>query len=270
MKTLKSLLKGLLVLIMVNLIGILVLSLTIQKTLVNGIIKETIKTEVLKDSIKQELSVEDNAAVEELLDDPETQRLIEKYMDKTINVLAGNESIDTIEVKEDIINYLKENKETISKISGEELTDAKINELEKELEKEDIDQKLKQSMNNTKNEMPSIANDIIEVYSYFNSNEFRFILVISIVICIILIALLQKSFYKWIKTLAESVIVNGVLAIVVSLVVMFIVTTVSPLKSFNMNNLLIPGIIMTVSGIIVVIVYNILTKKKVDEEIEVS
>ena len=78
---------------------------------------------------------------------------------------------------------------------------------------------------------------------------------------LILIALLQKSFYKWIKLFGIALTTDGIFTIVIGGIVYFIVYVLTRIK-FNIKFLIIVGIIITVIGILIQIIYNILTKNK--------
>ena len=271
MKTLKNILIGFLVLVLVCLINLLVLSLNFQKVLIDGVIKESIRTKLTPSDITENVNI-DNKEMEKLLNSKETDELVNKYLDKILNGVTGEETINEKEFKEDIINYIKNNKEEISKISGQEITDVDINKIEKEIYTKDFSNIINESQNQTNKMIPTEIKTAIKGYQFFTSKKFQIIMILSILIDLILIALLQKSLYKWIKTLSKSMISSGILTIIMSLVVVVIIKFLSPLKTFRINSLLISGIVILITGIIMLIVYNIVVKKeeKVNEVSQIS
>lgn len=259
MKTFKNILIGLFTLILINLICLLILSFNINNLLVNGVVKEVIKTTITIDNTTN------NEKVNELLNSPETEELINKYLDQIINSVTDDKEIDEEEVKKDIIKYLRDNKEKLSEIAGKEINDTDIDNIEKELENSHINE----NINNSSKIIPKTSKKVLKGYKSFISPKIQFILLILIIIDIVIIALLEWSIYKWIKTLSKSMITSGFLITLMSLIVMTIITVLSPIKIFKINSLLISGIIVLVIGIIILVLYNLLTKKE-EEVNEVS
>ena len=260
---------GLFSLILINLICLLALSFNCKKILINGVIKEVIKEKIVAGDITENIEIEDKEKVKELLESKETEELLNKYLDKVLEGISGEEDIDEVELKKDIINYLKENKEELSKISGQEITDEMIDRVEQELNEKEIDKSLKESINTTSKNIPTQQKKLIKGFNTFNSTKFKVIIFISIILTIVVIALIQKSLYMWIKTVGKSMATSGILLAIMSLIVRFIVTYFSPLKSFNTNSLLETGIGLIVFGILMVVIFKIINKSKVIEN-EVS
>lgn len=256
MKTFKNILIGLFSLILINLICLLILSFNTKTILVNGVIKEVIKTQIIPKNTN-------NNQVDKLLNSKETEELINKYLDKVIINVTDDKELDEEELKKDIIKYLRNNKDKLSKITNKEITDVDIDNIEKELYIKNINK----NINNSSRIIPKESKIILQGYNSFVSQEFRTILMILIVINILIIGLIEWSLYKWIKTLSKAMITSGVLITIMSLIVMIIVSLLSPLKVFKANSLLITGIIVLVIGIIILVIYNLLVKEENKDEV---
>ena len=83
--------------LLINFIGLFVLSMEMKPLLINGIVKEMIKNEYLSKSVRTQDSssnqedvieqYENNEQLEELLNKKEIQELIDKYITLTMNSL---------------------------------------------------------------------------------------------------------------------------------------------------------------------------------------
>ena len=131
MKTFKKILIAILFLLLVNLISILIISVNLKTVLIDGVIKETIKEQIVRREeqngnfvISEEIIAEisDDEKVQEILNSKEVQELMNKYLDLTVDGILDEEKLDEITIEKDILNYLKDNKETLSEIVGEEIS----------------------------------------------------------------------------------------------------------------------------------------------------
>lgn len=273
MKTLKKIAIVILNLILFNLLVVFAISLNLESIVKDDILKEIIKDEFINNEIKTESSeiITDNEKINELLERPETQEIVDKYLDITINSLMDENKVSEVEIEKDMINFLRENKKLVKEKLGVEVTDEMINRTEEELRDKELSTVFKKSLTNAKNTMPKEANLILQVYNYLISLKFKLMLALFILIDILLIALLQSSFYRWLSSLGYSAIVSGFGLLLMSLIVKLTVTSFSNFQNFNLKSLTITGFIFIVLGIILIVVKKILDKKLVKEDVhEVS
>lgn len=273
MKILKTIAVVLLNLILFNLLMVFAISLNLESMVKDGILKEIIKEEFLNDEIKSNSSeiTTDNEKINELLERPETQEIVDKYLDITIDSLTDENKVSEVEIEKDMIKFLKENKELVKEKLDVEVTDEMINSVEKELENKELSTVFKKSLTNAKETMPKEAKLILQAYNYLISLKFKLIIALFILIDILLIALLQSSVYKWLSSLGGSVVISGIGLLIMSLIVKIVVTSFSNFKGFNLNSLTTTGFILIAIGIILIIVKKLLDKKSVKEDVhEVS
>lgn len=273
MKILKTIAVVLLNLILFNLLIVFAISLNLESMVKDDILKEIIKEEFLNDEIKSNSSeiTTDNEKINELLERPETQEIVDKYLDITIDSLTDENKVSEVEIEKDMINFLKENKELVKEKLDVEVTDEMINSVEKELENKELSTVFKKSLTNAKETMPKEAKLILQAYNYLISLKFKLIIALFILIDILLIALLQSSVYKWLSSLGGSVVISGIGLLIMSLIVKIVVTSFSNFKGFNLNSLTTTGFILIAIGIILIIVKKLLDKKSVKEDVhEVS
>ena len=269
MKVVKNLVIGLLSCILIGLISLEVVSFNLKNILIDGIIKETIVTQLVsKDynnpnnviSDEEINKITDDERVRELLKSKEIQDLLEKYLDTTVNSLTSEEDLNNINLERDMVDFLQTNKSTVEELIGQEITNEMIDEASEQIETHDLSNAYKQAILNTRNNMTVTEKSVLKGYSFLVSNTFKIIVLILILIDLLLIALLQKSFYKWIRTLSVCTLVSGIGIIIMSFAVKYIVLSYTQMSGFNMNSLLYNGIVLVCIGVIVFIIYTILDK----------
>ncbi len=281
MKCLKKIVIVLLTIININLLTGLIISCNFQKVLINGVLKETIKTEISKTAYKEpniiinenakttkDLVKTDNDTINKILESDEVQSLIEDYLNKTINSLEEPSKVNEIDFEKDIIDYLKNNKEKIEKSSGIEITDEMIDKTSKTLQENDTNIYIKQKIRNTSNNMTTTEKTILKGYKAFISIKFRFLLTALFLLNTIIIFILKRPTHKVINTLGIIFATSGIETIITSLVIDFIIKKNTTFTKFNSFPLLKWGIICTVFGLIVIMVYNIVMNKLKNKEME--
>ena len=280
MEIIKKILIAILVLVLIDIIFALAISFNLKKILVNGVIKETIVERITPKSYSEESyviteeqikEITDDPQIQEILNSPEIQQLMEKYLDTTVDGLIDEENLDEVALEQDMIKFLKDNREVLEKKVGKEITDEMIDDTYKQLEGKDMTRAYTQSVINAGKSLTTTEKKVLKGYKFLISKKFRIILFIAMIIDLLLIALLQWSFYKWIKTFGKTLIASGVGIIVASIVSSAIVMNAANLKHFDTSSLTITGVVITIVGIVIVISYIIVSKiiEKKDDEIEV-
>lgn len=275
MKIIKNILIGLLNLLLINLLTIFVISLNLKTIITDGVIKETIKQQVTAKTYQEELPkvITDDERINKILESEEIQDLIDKYLDIVFDGLIDENNLNEIELEKDMLDYLKENKSILEKEVGTEITDEMIETVEEQMESKELSKVFKQSISNTSKSMPQEVKTVIKGYNFLISLKFKIIVLFLILIDLLLIAIINQSFYKWLKSLGVSSIISGCGIIFLALSVNLLVTTLSELSYFNINPLLINGCGLLIIGILMIILKLIIDKKiktAKDEENEIS
>ena len=283
MKIIKKILVALLCVILIGCIFFMAISLNLKKILINGVIKETIVESVIPKSYsesgekvviteEQIKEITDDPRIQEILMSPEIQGLMEKYLDTTVNGLIDENNIDEIALEQDMMNFIKENRSIIEEKAGKEVTDEMIERAMEQVESKDMSRAYKQSIMNASRNMTTTEKEVLRGYRLLISPEFRIILLVIMVIDLVLIAVVQGSFYKWISSLGTSLLISGAGTMAASVITKKIVAQKTGFNNFDTSSLMQTGIIILVSGLIIVIVYNVISrliKKKVGKH-EVS
>lgn len=272
MKFLKKTLIGILNILLINLIIVMVISLNLKSIITDGIIKETIKQQVTANTYQEELPkvTTDDERVNKILESEGVQELVNKYLDITINGIIDEDNIDEIELEKDMLNFLRENKEVLENEMGIEITDEMIAKTEEQMESKELSRVFKQTISNTSNTIPEEVKVVLKGYNFLISLKFRIIALVLILIDILLIAIIQKSFYQWLKSLGVSLIISGVSILIMSLTVSTIVTSLSELTNFNVNPLTTSSIALIVPGIILLIIKKIIDKQITNKKEDVN
>lgn len=283
MKIVKKILVALLCVILIGCIFFMAISLNLKKILINGVIKETIVESVIPKSYsesgekvviteEQIKEITDDPRIQEVLMSPEIQDLMEKYLDTTVNGLIDESNIDEIALEQDMMNFIKENRSVIEEKAGKEVTDEMIERAMEQVESKDMSRAYKQSIMNASRNMTTTEKEVLRGYRLLISPEFRIILLVIMIIDLVLIAVVQGSFYKWISSLGTSLLISGAGTMAASVITKKIVAQKTGFNNFDASSLMQTGIIILVSGLIIVIVYNVISrliKKKVGKH-EVS
>lgn len=268
----KKIIKVFLSFIIVLLMLFLTISFNLNKVIVDGVIKEIIITKIsakkvnnpnISEDVINTLPLpdylKDSEDINKLLEDERVQEIINKYIDITLDNLTSEE-IKNIDIESDIINYINENKELIKEITGKEVTPEMIEDTKKLIEESNLNETIEETIVSTKESISTEEKIVLKGYKEIISTKTRIITISLILLCLLLIALIDKSFYKWIKTGSICTIISGILVLLMGFILKIIVTSILPLPSFNVSYLYKSGLIQLIIGSIILIIYIVLNK----------
>lgn len=268
----KKIIKVFLSFVIVLLMLFLTISFNLNKVIVDGVIKEIIITKIsakkvnnpnISEDVINTLPLpdylKDSEDINKLLEDERVQEIINKYIDITLDNLTSEE-IKNIDIESDIINYINENKELIKEITGKEVTNEMIEDTKKLIEESNLNETIEETIVSTKESISTEEKIVLKGYKEIISTKTRIITISLILLCLLLIALIDKSFYKWIKTGSICTIISGILVLLMGFILKIIVTSILPLPSFNVSYLYKSGLIQLIIGSIILIIYIILNK----------
>ena len=268
----KKIIKVFLSFVIVLLMLFLTISFNLNKVIVDGVIKEIIITKVIPKKVNNPNVSEDiintlplpdylknSEDINKLLEDQRVQEIINKYIDITLDNLTSEE-IKNIDIESDIINYINENKELIKEITGKEVTPEMIEDTKKVIEESNLNEAIEDTIESTKESISTEEKIVLKGYKEIISTKTRIIVIGLIALCLLLIAIIDKSFYKWIKTGSICTIISGILVLLMGFILKLIVTSILPLPSFNVSYLYKSGLIQLIIGIVILIIYIVLNK----------
>lgn len=275
MKILKSILTSFLTLILTLLISVLIVSITFKDLLIEDILYEGFKSTIinkdykeknttLDDIITEDGVITDNDFVNEILESPEIKELVNKYLDKIITTIADeNVSVDELNefnLNQDMINYIKENKEVLSEKTGIEITDEMIEEASEKIEEIDTKKIVKQTVENVRNNLSSQEKQLLKAYNFITSSSLKIYLIIGIIITMLLIAIIKKSLYKWIRNLSNAMILAGIATLIMSkgleIIISKMIQVQEIIKLESMSTL---SMKVLICGVIVYIIYKLIS-----------
>lgn len=275
MKILKSIITSFLTLILTILISVLIISITFKDLLIEDILYEGFKSTIinkdykernttLDDIITEEGVITDNDFVNEILESPEIKELVNKYLDKIITTIADeNISVDELNefnLEQDMINYIKDNKEVLSEKTGIEITDEMIEEASEKLEEIDTKKIVKQTVVNVRNNLSPQEKQLLKAYNFITSSALKIYLIIGIVIILLLIAIIKKSLYKWIRNLSNAMTLAGIGTLIMSkgleIIISKMLQVQETIKLESMSTL---SMKVLICGVIVYIIYKLIS-----------
>lgn len=273
MKVIKKILIVILTIININIVVSLIVSFNFQKVIVDSVVKETFKSAISSNNYKEpniqinesatsskDLVTTSDERINKILESDAIQELIQDYMDKTLKSLDNPEELENIDFEQDVINYLKENKDVIETSSGVEITDEMLNETKENLEARDFNKLVKQKIRNTSNNMTQQEKKVLKIYSFIISKEFKAFLGLLFLINSVIITILINPKHKVINNIGLSLLIGGLETIIMSFVLKLIIINYTNLTNFNIGSLINCSLIITIIGLIVILVYNSIVK----------
>lgn len=259
MKVLKNMAIGLLNFILFSLVFALVLSFSLKsffsEAFVGDVVKEQLSTQ-LTDTLET-----DDSNIKEILENEEINEFVNDYVNKTIEGVVDPSSLDDVDMSEDIISFVRENESKLEEQLGVDISVEKIEELIQSDKYQQLETDYKKAVESVSTSVPKSQKNLIKVYNFLLSTNFKLIVSGLIAVILILLSLLQKSLYKWLKYLGVSTMVSGIFVAIMGLVVSFIINSVVKGMSYNINfkvdYMLICALITFIIGIAIYVIYKI-------------
>lgn len=269
MKIIKKIIIALLNILLIDLIIILVLNCTIKKLLVDELLIESFKQNnpLISENVSNNSPfIINNKVLEKTLEDEEVKEMLSEFIDDVINSISKEEqeNINIEELEKKVIEYTKEHRKELEDKTGVEITDEMINEASKLLDDGDVKKSFEQEINNYKNNITKEEKMALKFYNFITSKDLRTIIIILIIVNILLIAILQKSIYKWIKNLSRAMYISGLSIVILGLAIKYLISTLT-LLVINPKEIFIIGISLIVFGLLINIVYRIMEKYYIKE-----
>ena len=275
MKIVKKVFTGLLTIILIDLLFLLILNISIKNFIIKEVLINSISTnnELVKvDNFNNDNPIiTNNEVVQEILKDEQNQEYLSEFIDDYIQNLSDDdlETLNTEKIQNKIIIYIRNHKEELSEKTGVEITDEMIDKTNEILSNVDTQKALNQEINNYKNNMTKEEKFAIRAFEFVSSEKLRIILIISIILDLILIALIQKSTYKWIKNLSYAMTISGLSIIVLAVSIRYLISTTTMIV-IKIKSITTLGIIVLAVGIAIQIIYRLIIKyytKEIKNEI---
>lgn len=273
----KTFLRGLFTTIMVICIFLLssclYLKQVVNKEIIGQIGKQTFTEEFSNSIMSQlpEVSDEKEQEIKTMLENNrDLNAMIDKISDRIMIDLSKTE-IENINIDEDFKKFLKENKsliiEIVEKDTGETIDEEKIDQaIDEAMAENDFNQVYQQTIEDTKKNIDSNTKIMLDGYNAITSQNFFTILGILLILSTCFTFLLQKPHYKGIVNISIATIVAAVLTTITAFLLNWILTMVISEMDLNITihstQIWITVSCLFVIGIILLIINNIVSKKK--------
>lgn len=237
----------------------------IQKGVVGSVVKNIIIDEFGSDENLTDKDKENIEKVNEVIKTDDINKLVDKLIDEYEKSL-NNENYEVSEKTVDyVIDLLVDYKDLINDITNENVTETEIRSTET---KEGITK----AFNEVLGEKPESNEDTVRIvitsYNMFVSTSFRIILIFLTIICFTLIALIKKSYIKWMKSASSVFVTVGLLISASYFAILYLFKSINNSGNYNLviepKYILVLGIAEMIIGIGLLIT-NIIFSKKEEE-----
>lgn len=257
MKTLRKIFIVLLEVVLVCLMVVFILSFSVRDAVVKqmkNVTVENVREEIISDV---DSNINDES-FNELVNNTEADALIQKYIDLLISGMAGNNIDSDINIDEDVITFIDNNKDLLKEKLG--VSDEQLEEFKKSENLKKANDYFKEKVQEGNESNKSVVTTF-RIYNNLISDSLRIILAISIIVLIVIIGILKNSLLSLIKVVGIDLVITAILSILVVTVLNFIIISVDDLAiTVNYSYGLIYGIVALVIGIIMIVSSSIYKK----------
>lgn len=257
MKTLRKIFIVLLEVVLVCLMVVFILSFSVRDAVVKqmkNVTVENVREEIISDV---DSNINDES-FNELVNNTEADALIQKYIDLLISGMAGNNIDSDINIDEDVITFIDNNKELLKEKLG--VSDEQLEEFKKSENLKKANDYFKEKVQEGNESNKSVVTTF-RIYNNLISDSLRIILAISIIVLIVIIGILKNSLLSLIKVVGIDLVITAILSILIVTILNFIIISVADLAiTVNYSYGLIYGIVALVIGIITIVSSNIYKK----------
>lgn len=258
MKTLRKIFIVLLEVVLVCLMVVFILSFSVRDAVVKqmkNVTVENVREEIISDV---DSNINDES-FNELVNNTEADALIQKYIDLLISGMAGNNIDSDINIDEDVITFIDNNKELLKEKLG--VSDEQLEEFKKSENLKKANDYFKEKVQEGNESNKSVVTTF-RIYNNLISDSLRIILAISIIVLIVIIGILKNSLLSLIKVVGIDLVITAILSILIVTILNFIIISVANLAiTVNYSYGLIYGVVALVIGIIMIVSSNIYKKK---------
>lgn len=258
MKTLRKIFIVLLEVVLVCLMVVFILSFSVRDVVVKqmkNVTVENVREEIISD-VNSNINDE---SFNELVNNTEADALIQKYIDLLISGMVGNNIDSDINIDEDVITFIDNNKELLKEKLG--VSDEQLEEFKKSENLKKANDYFKEKVQEGNESNKSVVTTF-RIYNNLISDSLRIILAISIIVLIVIIGILKNSLLSLIKVVGIDLVITAILSILIVTILNFIIISAADLAiTVNYSYGLIYGVVALVIGIIMIVSSNIYKKK---------
>ena len=207
-----------------------------------------------------------------ILKSKELRKLVDKYIDSTIIGVTNPNSLTDVDLAEDIINFIIENKKSLEKEYGIKISDDDITRMREKEEFKSLTENYIENIKLTSENLSKTQKNMIKLFYFVCGTAFKIIVSVLIFIDLIIISIALKSIYKCIYSIGINLISSGVLTIILGLILHFSINVlVEKLKlglKFDFLKISLVGFIAMVAGVVLMLICLIIKKKVENKDLE--
>lgn len=277
MRFLKGFLIVLITIIIVGLLSILLTATYLKKTIAEDFLSKVVQEEIGNDMVKiiseelPEILPEQLEQVKKAItSNEEVEEIVTSFTDKFIQDIA-KDNIEEIEIKKEIKDLIIANKKIAEKELGEKITNEKIEKALTQIDNSvEFGNLYKEVITETRQELTKEDLEILKAYAWVDSNDFKWIFIGGIILGLLLIAILKKTYYAWLKNLSIAGIISAIITTSSGLGCLLILNIVYEELNLTVKvsttPLLIISAIALGLGIISLIAYLVIKKNELPKE----
>ena len=225
------------------LIVLLALNITL-KQMINGIVSSSWKT-LINVSEKKEGNFKD------FIDEYVSEDIDTSEIGDLWNSFVGEDGEISSSKIDDIINT---NRDKIKEMTGIDISGDMIEDVEEAIKNKDLNKVIEAVMDSQEQRLSPSQRFWLNIAKWLITARMRGILIVCILINIVLLALVQFSFYKWIKPFAWASVISGVILLGLGYGVQAFLDSIKYV-TVSMGSTIHIGILLVVGGIVLRIIY---------------
>jgi len=213
----KGFLRGILTIWITVLLMAFTLLLSIKGIIINTadtMVKKELTDNVVNSIVSNSSSDISDEVIDEVKDtienNPDIKKMMDKYYDQALDILSDESSQKKIDVSKDLNGIIDEGEKILNN-HGITLTEEQKEELNTIASSEEVNQLVNDTIQEAKEDLPSGTRGMLKTYKSLTSGTMKVGVILLIIVSLVLIALLKKSYYKWLSNFGGASVVSGIM-----------------------------------------------------------
>lgn len=205
----------------------------------------------------------DSEKLSEFIEKEETMTFILDH----INPMLGDEvDINSIDLSEDIYQFVEENKSELEEITGQEINMLYIRLIVESPMVQDVNAKYIDMITETTGNVPVEVKNMVYAYGFFFTDGFRIAMIVLAIVSIIGVILIEKSYHKWLKSVGGVLLGSGVIITISVVIGSIVIQEVFKAMEFpviepKLTSVYIIACGLAIVGLGMIIIYNMVEKR---------
>ena len=205
----------------------------------------------------------DSEKLSEFIEKEETMTFILEH----INPMLGDEvDINSIDLSEDIYQFVEENKSELEEITGQEINMLYIRLIVESPMMQDVNAKYIDTITETTGNVPVEVKNMVYAYGFFFTDGFRIAMIVLAIVSIIGVILIEKSYHKWLKSVGGVLLGSGIIITISVVIGSIVIQEVFKAMEFpviepKLTSVYIIACGLAIVGLGMIIIYNMVEKR---------